>query len=160
VGLKYSESVVIRVTGCPNGCARPYMAELGLVGDGPNSYQIWLGGTPGQTVLARPFMNKVKIQELEKVFEPLFYTWKHKRQAKESFGDFTNRMGFEKLQEIVDKWEGPAEAPARFNLRLFADKKTFEAMDELGKLQNKNAHQLAMEVVRNYVASQQNGKAE
>lgn len=160
VGLKYSESVVIRVTGCPNGCARPYMAELGLVGDGPNSYQIWLGGTPGQTVLARPFMNKVKIQELEKVFEPLCYTWKHKRQAKESFGDFTNRMGFEKLQEIVDKWEGPAEAPARFNLRLFADKKTFEAMDELGKLQNKNAHQLAMEVVRNYVASQQNGKAE
>lgn len=41
VGLKYNESVVIRVTGCPNGCARPYMAELGLVGDGPNSYQVF-----------------------------------------------------------------------------------------------------------------------
>lgn len=40
VGLEYDESVVIRVTGCPNGCARPYMAELGLVGDGPNSYQV------------------------------------------------------------------------------------------------------------------------
>ena len=40
VGLKYSETVVMRVTGCPNGCARPYMAELGLVGDGPNSYQV------------------------------------------------------------------------------------------------------------------------
>lgn len=40
VGLKYSESVVVRITGCPNGCARPYMAELGLVGDGPNSYQV------------------------------------------------------------------------------------------------------------------------
>lgn len=40
IGLKYSESIVIRVTGCPNGCARPYMAELGLVGDGPNSYQV------------------------------------------------------------------------------------------------------------------------
>lgn len=40
VGLKYNESIVIRVTGCPNGCARPYMAELGLVGDGPNSYQV------------------------------------------------------------------------------------------------------------------------
>lgn len=40
VGLKYNESVVIRITGCPNGCARPYMAELGLVGDGPNSYQV------------------------------------------------------------------------------------------------------------------------
>jgi sulfite reductase (ferredoxin) len=40
VGLKYTESVVVRITGCPNGCARPYMAELGLVGDGPNSYQV------------------------------------------------------------------------------------------------------------------------
>lgn len=54
--------------------------------------QIWLGGTPNQTSLAKSFMNKVKIQDLEKVFEPLFYHWKRKRQTKESFGDFTNRM--------------------------------------------------------------------
>ncbi|OWM73505.1 sulfite reductase 1 [ferredoxin], chloroplastic [Punica granatum] len=160
VGLKYNESVVIRVTGCPNGCARPYMAELGLVGDGPNSYQIWLGGTPNQTTLARTFMNKVKVQELEKVFEPLFYYWKRKRQAKESFGDFTNRMGFEKLQDWVDKWDGVVKMPARYNLKLFADKGTYEAMEELALLQNKSAHQLAIEVVRNFVASQQNGKSE
>ncbi|XP_010241252.1 PREDICTED: sulfite reductase [ferredoxin], chloroplastic-like [Nelumbo nucifera] len=160
VGLKYNESVVIRVTGCPNGCARPYMAELGLVGDGPNSYQIWLGGTPNQTSLAKCFMDKVKLHDLEKVLEPLFYNWKRKRQAKESFGSFTTRMGFEKLKEIVEKWEGPVEAPTRFNLKLFADKETYEAMDALAKLQNKNAHQLAMEVIRNFVASQQNGKGE
>ncbi|KAK6925619.1 Nitrite/Sulfite reductase ferredoxin-like domain [Dillenia turbinata] len=160
VGLSYSESIVIRVTGCPNGCARPYMAELGLVGDGPNSYQIWLGGTPNQTSIARCFMNKAKVQDLEKVFEPLFYHWKHKRQSKESFGDFATRVGFEKLQEMVDKWEGPVQAPARYNLKLFADKETYEAMDSLAKLQNKNAHQLAMEVIRNYVAAQQNGKSE
>lgn len=42
VGLKHYDSVVIRVTGCPNGCARPYMAELGFVGDGPNSYQVYI----------------------------------------------------------------------------------------------------------------------
>lgn len=160
VGLKYNDSVVIRVTGCPNGCARPYMAELGLVGDGPNSYQIWLGGTPNQTTLAKCFMNKVKIQDLEKVLEPLFYNWRCKRRSKESFGDFTTRMGFEKLQEMVDKWEGVVEAPSRYNLKLFADKETYEAIDELAKLQNKSAHQLAMEVVRNYVAAQQNGKSE
>ncbi|XP_050367311.1 sulfite reductase [ferredoxin], chloroplastic [Argentina anserina] len=160
VGLKYNESVVIRVTGCPNGCARPYMAELGLVGDGPNSYQIWLGGTPNQTSIAKSFMNKVKIQDLEKVFEPLFYHWKRKRQAKESFGDFTIRMGFEKLQELVDKWEGPEVAPTRYNLKLFADKETYEAVDQLAKLQDKTAHQLAMDVIRNFVASQQNGKSE
>ncbi|XAR60369.1 Sulfite reductase (ferredoxin) [Bertholletia excelsa] len=107
VGLKYNESIVIRVTGCPNGCTRPYMAELGLVGDGANSYQIWLGGMPNQSSLARVFMNRVKVQELEKVFEPLFYYWKQKRQSEESFGSFTTRMGFDKLQELVDKWEGP-----------------------------------------------------
>ncbi|KAG8653065.1 hypothetical protein MANES_06G163600v8 [Manihot esculenta] len=115
VGLKYDESVVIRVTGCPNGCSRPYMAELGFVGDGPNSYQIWLGGTPSQTTLARSFMDKVKIQDLEQVLEPLFYYWKQERQSKESFGEFTTRVGFEKLQEWVNKWEGVVATPPKYN---------------------------------------------
>ncbi|THU50978.1 hypothetical protein C4D60_Mb06t26130 [Musa balbisiana] len=109
VGIENNESVVIRVTGCPNGCARPYMAELGLVGDGPNSYQVWLGGTPNQTSLAKCFTNKVKAQNLEKVLEPLFYGWKSKRLQGESFGSFTTRIGFDKLQELVEKWEGPLE---------------------------------------------------
>ncbi|KAL2238608.1 UNVERIFIED_CONTAM: Sulfite reductase 1 ferredoxin, chloroplastic [Sesamum indicum] len=160
VGLKYNKSVVIRVTGCPNGCARPYMAELGLVGDGPNSYQIWLGGTPNQTSLAKTFKDKVKIQDLEKVLEPLFYHWKRKRLSKESFGDFTNRVGHEKLLELVDKWEGIPLAPARYNLKLFADKETYESVDNLARLQDKSAHELAMEIIRNYVASHQNGKIE
>ncbi|KAH6834239.1 sulfite reductase [Perilla frutescens var. hirtella] len=160
VGLKYNESVVIRITGCPNGCARPYMAELGLVGDGPNSYQIWLGGTPNQTALASVFKDKVKLHDLEKVLEPLFYHWKRKRLSKESFGDFTNRTGKEKLLEVVDAWEGIPQGPSRYNLKLFTDKETYEAMDALGKLQSKSAHQLAMEVIRNFVASQQNGKIE
>ncbi|MCD7470753.1 transcriptional regulatory protein [Datura stramonium] len=158
VGLKYNESVVIRVTGCPNGCARPYMAELGLVGDGPNSYQIWLGGTPNQTSLAQTFRDKVKVQDLEKVLEPLFFHWKRKRQSRESFGEFTNRMGFDKLGALVEKWEGIPESASRYNLKLFADKETYEAMDALARIQDKNAHQLAIEIVRNYVASQQNGK--
>ncbi|CAI9106322.1 OLC1v1005452C2 [Oldenlandia corymbosa var. corymbosa] len=92
VGLKYNESVVIRITGCPNGCARPYMAELGFVGDGPNSYQLWLGGNSNQTSLAKAFMDKVKLHDLEKVLEPLFFHWKRKRLSKESFGDFTIRL--------------------------------------------------------------------
>jgi sulfite reductase (ferredoxin) len=108
-GLNGDESMVVRVTGCPNGCARPYMAELGFVGDGPNSYQIWLGGTPNQTVLARCFMNKVKIQELEKVLEPLFYNWKLSRLPSESFGSFCNRMGFDQLEGLVNKWDGLVE---------------------------------------------------
>ncbi|KAL5054898.1 hypothetical protein RYX36_035580 [Vicia faba] len=161
VGLKYNESVVVRITGCPNGCARPYMAELGLVGDGPNSYQVWLGGSSNQTSIARSFMDKVKLQDLEKVLEPLFYHWKQKRQSKESFGDFTVRLGFEKLKEFIDKWEGPVVTTmTRHNLKLFTNKETYEALDGLAKLQNKNAHQLAIEVIRNYIASNQNGKGE
>ncbi|XP_019164179.1 PREDICTED: sulfite reductase 1 [ferredoxin], chloroplastic-like [Ipomoea nil] len=158
VGLKYHESVVIRVTGCPNGCARPYVAELGLVGDGPNSYQIWLGGTTNQTSLAKPFKDKVKVQDLEKVLEPLFYHWKRKRQSRtEAFGDFTTRMGFETLDKLVDKWDG-VPVTSRYGLKLFADKETYEALDELARLQNKKSNELAIEVIRNFVASQQNGK--
>ncbi|KAF5748739.1 hypothetical protein HS088_TW04G00697 [Tripterygium wilfordii] len=112
VGLTYDDSVVIRITGCPNGCARPYMAELGLVGDGPNSYQIWLGGAANQTRLATAFMDKVKVQDFEKVLEPLFYYWKRERQSKESFGNFTNRLGFEKLKELIDKYETPELSPS------------------------------------------------
>ncbi|KAG6468974.1 sulfite reductase [ferredoxin], chloroplastic-like [Zingiber officinale] len=157
VGIKYNESIVIRVTGCPNGCARPYMAELGLVGDGPNSYQIWLGGAANQTTLAKRFMDKVKVHDLEKILEPLFYHWKTKRQRGESFGNFTTRIGFVKLKELVEKWEGPVEPVSRFNLKIFADRQTFEAVAELAKRQNKSAHQLAMEVIRDYVASQGKG---
>lgn len=66
------ENIVIRMTGCPNGCARPYMAELGFVGDSPNVYQMWLGGCPNQTRLARVYVDKLNIANLEKFLEPLF----------------------------------------------------------------------------------------
>lgn len=69
-------------------------------------------------------------------------------------------QGFEKLKEFIEKWEGPVVAATRHNLKLFTDKETYEAMDGLAKLQNKSAHQLAIEVIRNYVASNQNGKGE
>lgn len=51
-------------------------------------------------------------------------------------------------------------AASRHNLKLFADKETYEAMDKLARLQNKSAHQLAIEVIRNFVTSQPNGKGE
>lgn len=54
--------------------------------------QIWLGGTPNQSTLAKCFMDKVKIQALEKVLEPLFYSWKIECQLGESFGLFTTRI--------------------------------------------------------------------
>ena len=92
------EKLVIRMTGCPNGCARPYMAELGLVGSAPGTYQVWLGGTPDQTKLARPYVQKLPIGELEAFLEPLFLFFKRNRLSQESFGEFCDRVGFEALR--------------------------------------------------------------
>jgi hypothetical protein len=54
--------------------------------------QIWLGGAPNQTRLAETFMDRVKLDKLESVLEPLFYMWKTERHEKEGFGDFIYRQ--------------------------------------------------------------------
>ncbi len=95
-----NEYFVIRMTGCPNGCARPYMAELGFVGSAPEKYQVWLGGSPDQTQLAQPYEQKMPIQDLEAFFEPIFVFFKRDRKAKESFGVFCHRVGFDALREF------------------------------------------------------------
>ncbi|MBL1211324.1 MAG: sulfite reductase, ferredoxin dependent [Geminocystis sp. GBBB08] len=104
VGIQ-EENIVIRMTGCPNGCARPYMAELGFVGDSPNVYQIWLGGCPNQTRLARVYVDKLNIANLETFLEPLLVFFRDNKQDHETFGDFCNRVGFTALQEFADKYK-------------------------------------------------------
>lgn len=101
VGLK-DEYFVVRMTGCPNGCARPYMAELGFVGSAPETYQIWLGGSPVQTRLAKPYINKLHIDELEIFLEPIFVYFKKSQEKGESFGDFCARVGFDKIREFAE----------------------------------------------------------
>ena len=103
VGLK-DEYFVIRMTGCPNGCARPYMAELGFVGSAPETYQIWLGGSPVQTRLAKPYINKLHINELENFLEPIFVYFKKSQEKGESFGDFCARVGFDKIREFAETY--------------------------------------------------------
>ncbi|MCC3449259.1 MAG: sulfite reductase, ferredoxin dependent [Microcoleus sp. PH2017_39_LGB_O_B] len=100
VGLP-DEHFVVRMTGCPNGCARPYMAELGFVGSFPESYQIWLGGSPSQTRLAKPIEEKLHVNDFEAFFEPIFVYFKQKRQQSESFGDFCDRVGLESIRQFV-----------------------------------------------------------
>ena len=94
------EHFVIRMTGCPNGCARPYMAELGFVGSAPGKYQIWLGGTPNQTQLAQPYEQKMPIEDLETFFEPIFVFFKQNRKSTESFGSFCSRVGFDAIRNF------------------------------------------------------------
>lgn len=100
------EEIVIRMTGCPNGCARPYMAELGFVGDSPKSYQVWLGGSPVLTRTAFPFMSKMKGEDMEKTIEPIFAMFRDQRQSYEAFGDFCHRVGADAITEYQKAYAG------------------------------------------------------
>ncbi len=98
--LKIEKSILIRVTGCPNGCARPYMAELGLVGSGVNQYQLWLGGTPNLQSLAKPYINRMPLNDLEKTIEPLLLDWK-KTGFQESLGKHVQKIGDQRVTELL-----------------------------------------------------------
>jgi sulfite reductase (NADPH) hemoprotein beta-component len=93
VGLQDAE-IVIRMTGCPNGCARPYMAEIGFVGKAPNKYQIYLGGNESSTRLNRLFKDTVKTDEIENELRPLLGRYAKERLADERFGDWCERVLF------------------------------------------------------------------
>lgn len=98
------EEILMRMTGCPNGCARPYMAELAFVGDGPNSYQIWLGGSPVLTRTAFPYIAKMKDENLEATLEPVLAMFIQQRQEFEAFGDFCHRVGAEAIETYAGSY--------------------------------------------------------
>ncbi|WP_225867497.1 sulfite reductase, ferredoxin dependent [Cyanobium sp. NIES-981] len=98
--LGISRPVLVRMTGCPNGCARPYMAEIGLVGSGPDLYQLWLGGTPNLSRLAEPYLEKMPLAALEPTLEPLLLAW-HGAGGRISFGDFVARQGRPAIEAML-----------------------------------------------------------
>ena len=85
------EEIIIRSTGCPNGCARPYMAEIAFVGKAPGRYQMWIGGNAAGTRLNQVYKDTVKDAEIEAELRPLLVRWKNDRQPGERFGDFCSR---------------------------------------------------------------------
>ena len=91
VGLGQQE-LIIRMTGCPNGCARPYMAEIAFVGKGPNKYQIYLGGNEAGTRLNRVYKDTVKGEDLLSELRPVLTRYRDQRQNGERFGDFCARV--------------------------------------------------------------------
>jgi sulfite reductase (NADPH) hemoprotein beta-component len=90
VGLA-GEEIVVRMTGCPNGCARPYMAEIAFVGKAPNKYQIYLGGNASGGRLNRLFKDSIKWEELMNELRPVLSRFARERTAGERFGDFCAR---------------------------------------------------------------------
>lgn len=98
IGLAEQE-ITIRMTGCPNGCARPYMAELGLVGKAPGRYQIYLGGNEASTRLNRLYKDNVKDTDLLGEIKPLLARYKTERSVNERFGDWAERAAL--VQSII-----------------------------------------------------------
>jgi sulfite reductase (ferredoxin) len=92
------ETVVLRMTGCPNGCSRPYTAEIGIVGQSPGLYSIYLGGSPLGTRLAQLYSHNIRFERISSTLAPLFGAWVAQRQPGEAFGDYCGRAGLEHLR--------------------------------------------------------------
>ncbi len=88
-----------RMTGCPNGCSRPYVAELGIVGRTKTAYDIFIGGDPAGTRLAVPLIESVPLVKLGDVLGPLLDRFRSGRLVDEAFGDWANRLGTAALSE-------------------------------------------------------------
>ncbi len=87
-----NEAVSVRMTGCPNGCVRPYTADIGLVGRAANAFDIYVGGRPAGDRLTDLYAEKVPLGEIVETLRPLLTSWKDDRQAGESFGDYYQRV--------------------------------------------------------------------
>lgn len=85
------ESLSVRMTGCPNGCARPRMGDIGIVGRSPNVYDVFVGGDLANTRLNVAHSTSVRFDQIVTVLRPLLERWKASRRAGEGFGDFYYR---------------------------------------------------------------------
>jgi sulfite reductase (NADPH) hemoprotein beta-component len=85
------EEIVFRLTGCPNGCVRPFLAEVALVGRAPGKYNLYLGGNESSTRLNRLYRESVKFDDVATELRPLLQRFVAERQPGERFGDFTLR---------------------------------------------------------------------
>jgi sulfite reductase (ferredoxin) len=159
------EHFVIRMTGCPNGCARPYMAELGFVGSAPEKYQIWLGGTSDQTRLAQPYTDKMPVEDLESFFEPIFVYFKQNRQPGESFGVFCHRVGFDALRQFSANYklgsymETDTTKKRKFRKnqrRVSVPDELFPRLKDAAKQEGRPMNQIIAEALNDYFTKKSN----
>ncbi|MEH2389552.1 MAG: sulfite reductase, ferredoxin dependent [Nostoc sp.] len=150
LGLQ-NDHFVVRMTGCPNGCARPYLAELAFVGSAPESYQLWLGGSPNQTRLAQPYTEKLHHNDLESFLEPIFVYFKKSRKSKESFGDFCDRIGFDAIREFTATYDPEtANAASKSRHRVNLKAEAYSKLKEVAESQGKPMTQLVSEALEAY----------
>ena len=154
LGLE-GEKIVIRMTGCPNGCARPYMAELGFVGSAPGSYQVWLGGDPNQTQLAQPYIEKLPHKQIESFLEPLFAYFKEEKIDQESFGQFCQRVGFEALNSFSESYTPKKRPRVRKNQhRVSIPDEMFARLKQASQDENRPMNHIVKEALDSYFGQQ------
>ncbi len=95
VGLRH-DAITIRMTGCPNGCARPYIAEIAFVGRAPGKYNVYLGGGFFGQRLGKLYGASVRSEDIRELLRPVIEDYAKTREAGESFGDFVIRQGYVK----------------------------------------------------------------
>jgi sulfite reductase (ferredoxin) len=103
------EPISVRMTGCPNGCARPYVAEIAFVGRSLDKYTILLGGSATGTRLAQPYADLVHLNNLVSTLRPVLVRYRDGRHPAESFGDFVARVGVEHLRPLLVSQEPAAD---------------------------------------------------
>ena len=101
LGLQ-NEVFTTRMTGCPNGCARPYTGDIGIVGRIPGFYSLYVGGDFEGTRLNQPVADRLALTEIADALDPLFALFAGARLGNEGFGDFCHRVGPEALRQEID----------------------------------------------------------
>ena len=96
--LPKEESIILRVTGCPNGCGRAMLAEVGLVGKAPGRYNLHLGGNRSGTRVPKMYKENITDKQILEEIDSLIERWSKERTEKEAFGDFVIRVGI--IEEV------------------------------------------------------------
>lgn len=93
------DKIAVRIAGCPNGCPRPYVGDIGIVGRTPEHYSIYVGGDFEGTVLNEKIFDKVPFDNIGTALEPMFVSYKQNRKSGEGFGDFCRRLGIDAIKK-------------------------------------------------------------
>jgi len=96
-----NDQISLRMTGCPNGCARPYLGDIGLVGRSASLYSLYLGGDFMGTRLNDLLTDTIKFEEVLPTLVPILAKYKAERLQGESFGDFSHRIGMDALRALT-----------------------------------------------------------
>ncbi|WP_122046752.1 assimilatory sulfite reductase (NADPH) hemoprotein subunit [Vibrio atlanticus] len=98
-GLPEEDNIILRITGCPNGCGRAMLAELGLVGKAPGRYNMHLGGNKAGTRIPKMYKENITSAQILGEIDSLVGRWATERTDNEGFGDFTIRAGI--IEEVI-----------------------------------------------------------